>query len=237
MLGNFGAGGKQEHGRELRADFFCGFLPALHFHLQCYRLQCNNFSLSANCLSKTKTMQTVTLRVAILSDFSARRLSQNFGAKLKQKSAQVRAVFLGNLLAQNCHLQWHCVTVCGVLVVLKQCHLDERYVPALRLEFLPDSPWHLHPVRLCQSCEVVFALIIFSLVFIRAPQKGSDKPVPRGNCRKVSKIFSTLFDAFLPFFCPARKMSKSVEIIFDTFWLFFDMAPLRRPLLRSAEFR
>ena len=44
-------------------------------------------------LSKTKTLQTVTLRVAILSDFSARRLSQNFGAKLKQKSAQVRAVF------------------------------------------------------------------------------------------------------------------------------------------------
>ena len=44
-------------------------------------------------LGKTKTLQTVTLRVAILSDFSARRLSQNFGAKLKQKSAQVRAVF------------------------------------------------------------------------------------------------------------------------------------------------
>ena len=44
-------------------------------------------------LDKTKTLQTVILRVAILSDFSARRLSQNFGAKLKQKSAQVRAVF------------------------------------------------------------------------------------------------------------------------------------------------
>ena len=44
-------------------------------------------------LGKTKTLQAVTLRVAILSDFSARRLSQNFGAKLKQKSAQVRAVF------------------------------------------------------------------------------------------------------------------------------------------------
>ena len=44
-------------------------------------------------LGKTKTLQTVTLRVAILSDFSARRLSQNFGAQLKQKSAQVRAVF------------------------------------------------------------------------------------------------------------------------------------------------
>ena len=56
-------------------------------------------------LGKTKTLQTVTLRVAILSDFSARRLSQNFGAKLKQKSAQVSAVFLGNLLAQNSHLQ------------------------------------------------------------------------------------------------------------------------------------
>ena len=56
-------------------------------------------------LGKTKTLQTVTLRVAILSDFSARSLSQNFGAKLKEKSAQVRAVFLGNLLAQNCHLQ------------------------------------------------------------------------------------------------------------------------------------
>ena len=44
-------------------------------------------------LSTTKTLQTVALRVAILSDFSARRLSQNFGAKLKQKSVQVRAVF------------------------------------------------------------------------------------------------------------------------------------------------
>ena len=47
-------------------------------------------------LGKTKTLQMVTLRVAILSDFSARRLSQNFGAKLKQKSAQVRAVFSWN---------------------------------------------------------------------------------------------------------------------------------------------
>ena len=44
-------------------------------------------------LGKTKTPQTATLRVAILSDVSARRLSQNFGAKLKQKSAQVRAAF------------------------------------------------------------------------------------------------------------------------------------------------
>ena len=47
----------------------------------------------AEVLGKTKTLQTVTLRVAILSDFSARRSSQNFGAKLKQKSAQVHAVF------------------------------------------------------------------------------------------------------------------------------------------------
>ena len=35
-------------------------------------------------LDKTKTLQTVTLRVAILSDFSATRLSQNFGAKLRR---------------------------------------------------------------------------------------------------------------------------------------------------------
>ena len=41
MLGNFGAGGKQAHGRELRADFF---LPALDFHLQCYRLRCFSFA-------------------------------------------------------------------------------------------------------------------------------------------------------------------------------------------------
>ena len=55
---------------------------------------------------KTKTLQTATLRVAILSDSSARRLSQNFGAKLKQKSAQVRAVFSWKFaVAQNCHLQ------------------------------------------------------------------------------------------------------------------------------------
>ena len=70
-------------------------------------------------LSKTKTLQTVTLRVAILSDFFARRLSQNFGAKLKQKSAQVRAVFFLEIC-------WHrivtcSVTVCGVLVLLNSC--------------------------------------------------------------------------------------------------------------------
>ena len=75
-------------------------------------LMCTEFVTE---LGKTKTLQTVTLPVAILSDFSARRLSQNFGAKLKQKSAQVRAVFL-----ETC---WHrivtcSVTVCGVLVLL-----------------------------------------------------------------------------------------------------------------------
>ena len=53
---------------------------------------CPEGGLSFLELGKTKTLQTVTLRVSILSDFSARRLSQNFGAKLKQKSAQVRAV-------------------------------------------------------------------------------------------------------------------------------------------------
>ena len=36
VLGNFGAGGQQADGRELCADFY-GFLPALNFHLQCYR--------------------------------------------------------------------------------------------------------------------------------------------------------------------------------------------------------
>ena len=64
---------------------------------------------------KTKTLQTVTLRVAILSVFLPEDCHKTFGAKLKQKSAQVRAVFLENLLAQNSHLQF---TVCGVLVVL-----------------------------------------------------------------------------------------------------------------------
>ena len=43
MLGNFGARGKQEHGRELCADFY-GFLPAFNFHLQCYRLRCFCFA-------------------------------------------------------------------------------------------------------------------------------------------------------------------------------------------------
>ena len=41
---NFSAGGKQEQGQELRADFLCGhwliFLPAVNLHLQCERLQC-----------------------------------------------------------------------------------------------------------------------------------------------------------------------------------------------------
>ena len=40
MLGNFGAGGKQERGWELCADFSNETLPALNFHLQCYRLRC-----------------------------------------------------------------------------------------------------------------------------------------------------------------------------------------------------
>ena len=59
----------------------------------------------AHSWARLKHCKRQHLRVAVLSDFSARRLSQNFGAKLKQKSAQVRAVFLGNLLAQNSHLQ------------------------------------------------------------------------------------------------------------------------------------
>ena len=43
VLGNSGAGGKQEHGRELCADFFMAFCPALNFHLQCCRLRCFTF--------------------------------------------------------------------------------------------------------------------------------------------------------------------------------------------------
>ena len=54
---------------------------------------------------KTKTLQTVTLRVAILSDFSARRLSQNFGAKLSKRVLRCVLFFLGNLLAKNSRLQ------------------------------------------------------------------------------------------------------------------------------------
>ena len=49
MLGNFGAGGKQEHGRELRAEFLW-ILPALNFHLQCYRLRCFSFAQSRKIL-------------------------------------------------------------------------------------------------------------------------------------------------------------------------------------------
>ena len=44
VLGNFGTGGKQENGRELCAEFVYGFLPALNFHLQCYRLRCFSFA-------------------------------------------------------------------------------------------------------------------------------------------------------------------------------------------------
>ena len=50
VLGNFGARGKQEHGRELCADFFYGFLRALNLHLQCYRLR--NFSVARLSASK-----------------------------------------------------------------------------------------------------------------------------------------------------------------------------------------
>ena len=58
--------------------------------------------------------------------------------------------------------------------------------------------------------------------------------------RKLSKSVENIFDTFWRFliFCPARKMSTSVENIFDTFWrilTFFDVAPFRWPLLRSAD--
>ena len=74
----------------LWAEFFLIFLTA---------------TITAFKLSKTKTPQTVTLRAAILSDFSARRLSQNFGAKLSKRVLRRVLFFLGNLLAQNSHLQ------------------------------------------------------------------------------------------------------------------------------------
>ena len=55
--------------------------------------------------------------------------------------------------------------------------------------------------------------------------------MPRENCRKVSKNFLTIFDVFRP----ARKKPKSVEKLFDAFLTFFDVAPFRWPLLRSAD--
>ena len=44
VLGNCGAVGKQEHGRELDAELFNGSLPALNFHWQCYRFRCFSFA-------------------------------------------------------------------------------------------------------------------------------------------------------------------------------------------------
>ena len=80
---------------------------------------------SALQLGKTKTLQTVTLRVAILSDFSARRLSQNFGAKLKQKSAQVRAVFSWKFTGTELSLA---VLPFAVFLQLSQCNIEKAAV-------------------------------------------------------------------------------------------------------------
>ena len=44
VLGNFGAGGKQEHGQKLCADFVWTFARAKYIHLQCCRLRCFSFA-------------------------------------------------------------------------------------------------------------------------------------------------------------------------------------------------
>ena len=45
MPGNFSAGGKQEHGRELHPDFLMDFcLRLIYIHLQCFRLRFFSFS-------------------------------------------------------------------------------------------------------------------------------------------------------------------------------------------------
>ena len=64
----------------------------------------------------------------------------------------------------------------------------------------------------------------------------------REKCQKVSEtnIFGT-FWRFLTFFALREKCQKVSETnIFGTFWrflTFFDVAPFRRPLLRSADFK
>ena len=77
----------------------------------------------------------------------------------------------------------------------------------------------------------------FGSVKSQSPPRGAGKQVPRENWQKMSKIFLTLCDEFWRFLRCA-KMSTSVANIFDTFWrflTFFDAAPFRWPLLRSAE--
>ena len=58
----------------------------------------------------------------------------------------------------------------------------------------------------------------------QSPPKGAGKPVPRKNCRKVSKIFLKLFDDFWRFLPCAKNVQKCRKYfwhlltIFDVFW-------------------
>ena len=66
--------------------------------------------------------------------------------------------------------------------------------------------------RAVNGCDNFIGTCDFLVLSAGTPKRGRKT----GTTRKLSKIFSTLFDAF----CPARKMSKSVDNIFDTFWWF-----------------
>ena len=106
------------------------------------------------------------------------------------------------------------------------------------------SGWHL---RMSTELWLVYRCLRNLLALMDRPNELQTADCKRGRkkrgrakivekCRKCFWHFLTIFDAF----CPARKLSKSVEKLFDTFWHFltiFDVAPFRRPLLQSADFR
>ena len=71
----------------------------------------------------------------------------------------------------------------------------------------------------------------------QSPPKGAGKLVPRESCRKVSKIFLTLFDVFFFTFFALREKCRKVSKIFLTLFDVFDVAPFSWPLLRSTGCR
>ena len=77
-MGNFGAGGKQEHGPELRANFFNGCLPAqidsAQFSLAVlpsYRLRCFSFARTKTTEITKMTETTTTNQTATNKGLSA----------------------------------------------------------------------------------------------------------------------------------------------------------------------
>ena len=93
MLGNFGARGKQAHGRELCADFLW-LLPAFNFHLQCYRLRCFRLARhDARNSAVRDNLATVSENKTAAKQRDARRKMGTQDAQLELESIPWPAIF------------------------------------------------------------------------------------------------------------------------------------------------